>query len=173
MRLVALLHRHRPKVLTKDIELEYLGGGRETVPIEKVESSLLHLRSRDRVLSLTRQNLCYALYGEAITRLRQARADQMKRFLRSHGLRFHPNDWTASARIQIWPDDSHVKTGPSIADRALGALLRKWLKHHRLPAGSRDPLGFQNHAERLANEPFPFLPPASPITASSLGQYRS
>ena len=120
-----------------------------------MEGFVSHLRSRDRVLSLTRQNLCYALYGEAITRLRQDRADQMKRFLRSNGLRFHPNDWPANARIQIWPDDSHVKAGPSIADRALEALLPKWLEPHRLPAGSRDPLRFQNHAERLANE---FLP---------------
>jgi hypothetical protein len=148
---IAVVHR----VLAKDIELEYLDGGREPVPIEKVESFLSHLRSRDRVLSLTRQNLCYALYGEAITRLRQDRADQMRHFLRSHGLRFQPTDWTANTRIQIWPDDSHVKAGPSMADRALEALLPKWLEPHRLPAGSRDPLGFQNHAERLANE---FLP---------------
>ena len=148
---IAVLRR----VLTKDVELEYLGGDREKVPIEKVENFLSHLRSRERVLSLTRQNLCYALYGEALTRLRQGRADQMKRYLRSHGLRFHPNDWTANVRIQIWPDDSHVKAGPSVIDRALEALLPKWLEPHRLPAGSRDPLGFQNHAERIANE---FLP---------------
>ena len=148
---IAVLH----KILPKEIELKYLGDGRETVPIEKVESFTSYLQSRERVLSLRREDLCYALYGVALTRLRQDRAEQMKRFLRSHGLRFHPDKWTADARIQIWPDDSQVKAGLSIADRELEALLPKWLEPQRLPAGSRDPLGFQNHAERLANE---FLP---------------
>ena len=143
------------KNLATEVELEFLGGARATVPIEKVESFLGYLQSRGRVLSLTRENLCFAFYGEALTRLRPERADKMKRFLRSHGLRFHPDEWTANERIQIWPDDSHVKGGPSAADRAFEALLPKWLEPHRLPAGSRDPLGFQNHAERLANE---FLP---------------
>jgi hypothetical protein len=143
------------KNLGADVELEFLGGGRTTVPIEKVESFLGYLQSRERVLSLTRENLCYALYGEALTRLRQERAEEMKRFLRSHGLRFQPDEWTANERIQIWPDDSHVKGGSSATDRAFEALLPKWLEPLRLPAGSRDPLGFQNHAEHLANE---FLP---------------
>ena len=93
--------------------------------------------------------------GEALTRLHQERADKMKRFLRSHGIRFHPDEWTANERIQIWPDDSHVKGGSSAADRAFEALLPKWLEPHHLPAGSQDSLGFQNHAERLVNE---FLP---------------
>jgi hypothetical protein len=143
------------KTLATEVELEFLGGARQTVPIEKVESFLGYLQSRERVLSLTRENLCYAFYDEALTRLSQERADKMKRFLRSHGLRFQPDEWTANERIQIWPDDSQVKGGSSAADRAFEALLPKWLEPLRLPAGSRDPLGFQNHAERLANE---FLP---------------
>lgn len=143
------------KNLVTVVDLEFLDGVRETVPIEKVESFLGYLQSRERVLSLTRENLCYVFYGEALTRLRQERANKMKHFLRSHGLRFHPDEWTANERIQIWPDDSHVKGGPSAADREFEALLPKWLEPHRLPAGSRDPLGFQNYAERLANE---FLP---------------
>ena len=143
------------RVFTNDIELEYLGGDRETVPIEKVESFVSHLRSRERVLSLTRKDLCYVFYGEALTRLRQDRADQMKHLLRTHGLRFYPDDWTANVRVQIWPDESYVKAAPSISVSALDTLLPKWFEPHRLPAGSRDPLGIQNHAERLANE---FLP---------------
>jgi hypothetical protein len=143
------------KYLSTEVDIEFLGGARATVPIEKVESFIGYLDSRDRVLSLTREKLCYAFYGEALTRLRQERVDQMKRFLRSHGLRFHPDEWTKDDRIQIWPDNSHVKGGASAADRVFEALLPKWLEPLRLPAGSRDPLGFQNHAERLANE---FLP---------------
>ena len=143
------------KKFASGLELEFLSGTRVTVPIEKAESFLGYLQSRERVLSLTRENLCYAFYGEALTRLRQERADKMKRFLKSHGLRFQPDEWTANDRIQIWPDDSHVKGGSSAADRAFEALLPKWLEPLHLPAGSRDPLGFQNHAERLANE---FLP---------------
>ena len=148
---IAVLRR----ISAKDAELEFLGGDRETVPIEKVESFLPYLRSRRRVLSLTRKDLCSVLYGEALTRLRQDRVDQMKRFLRSHGLQFHPVEWTADVRIQIRGDDSQVKAASSIADRELEALLPKWLEPRRLPAGSRDPLGFQNNAELLANE---FLP---------------
>jgi len=138
-----------------DVEIQYLGGERETVPMKKVEDLLTHLHRRQRVLSLTRDNLCYAFYGEALFRLRQERADQMQHFLRSHGLRYRPEEWSANARIQIWPDDSRVAPGPTAADRAFEALLPKWLEPHRLPPGSRDPLGFQNSAERLANE---FLP---------------
>jgi hypothetical protein len=33
----------------------------------------------------------------------------------------------------------------------------RWLEPNRLPPGSRDPLGFQSHAERLANEVLPGL----------------
>ena len=51
---------------------------------------------------------------------------------------------------------------PRLADRykrssKREALLQKWLEPHRLPAGSRDPLGFQSSAERLANETLPGL----------------
>src|SRR5512139_3448281 len=104
------------KKFASGLELELLSGTRVTVPIEKAESFVSYLQSRERVLSLTRENLCYAFYGEALTRLRQERADRMKRFLKSHGLRFQPDDWTANDRIQIWPDDSHVKRGSSAAD---------------------------------------------------------
>jgi hypothetical protein len=79
----------------------------------------------------------------------------MQRFLRYHGLRFRPERWDANARIQIWLDGSSMAPGFSAADRALDGLLPKWLEPNRLPPGSRDPLGLQNWAERLANE---FLP---------------
>jgi hypothetical protein len=160
---IAVVH----KSLAAQVELEFLEGDRERVPVEKVESFLGYLKSRERVLSLTRENLCHAFYREGLIRLRQERADKMKRFLRSHGLRFQPDEWTANERIQIWPDDSYVRAASSEADRAFEVLLPKWLEPVRLQAGSRDPLGFQNHAERLANE---FLPGLTVFT-TRIGYY--
>ena len=144
------------------VDIEYVGGERETVPANKVEDLLFHLRARQRVLSLKREDLCHAFYGERLARLRQERADEMRLFLRRHGLRYQPEEWRADARIQIWPDDSRVAPGVSAAERAFEALLPKWLEPLRLPAGSRDPLGFQNAAERLANE---FLPGLTVFTS--------
>ncbi|WP_051387121.1 hypothetical protein [Bradyrhizobium sp. ARR65] len=143
------------KIGLAEIEIQYLDGERESVPVEKVENLTSHLRNRERVLSLTREKLCEAFYRLPLTRLRGTRAEQMRRFLRSHGLRFQPEEWSASTRIQIWPDDSRVSSGISASDRAFEALLPRWLEPQRLPPGSRDPLGFQGSAERLANE---FLP---------------
>jgi hypothetical protein len=127
------------------------------VPAAKVENLLSHLRSRQRRLSLRREDLCHAFYGKCFVRLRQARTDQMRRFLRKHGLRFGPKEWNSDTRIQIWPDDSRVAPGASPADQTFDALLPKWLEPHRVPEGSRDPLGFQNSAERIANELLPGL----------------
>jgi hypothetical protein len=76
------------RVRATEVDIEFLAGDRETVPIEKVEDFLSYLRSRQRTLCLSREDICHAFYGEALTRLRQERADTMKRFLRSHGLRF-------------------------------------------------------------------------------------
>lgn len=155
------------KVSAIGVEIEYLGGERESVPAEKVEDFVWHLRDRKRVLSLTGEDLCYAFYGERLTRLRQKRIDAMQRFLRRHGLRFEPEAWSADARIQIRPDDSSVMAETSAADRALEALLPSWLEPHRLPAGSRDPLGFQNFAEGLANAILPGLT----VFTSRIGYY--
>lgn len=155
------------KVTETAVEIEYLGGERESVPAEKVEDFASHLRGRKRVLSLTGEDLCYAFYGERLTRLRQKRVDPIQRFLRRHGLRFEPEDWSADTRIQIWPDESSVTAETSAADRALEALLPNWLEPHRLPAGSRDPLGFQNFAEGLANTILPGLT----VFTSRIGYY--
>lgn len=155
------------KVTETAVEIEYLGGDRESVAAENVEDFASHLRDRKRVLSLTGKDLCYAFYGERVTRLRQKRIDATQRFLRRHGLRFDPEDWGANTRIQIWPDDSSVTVETSAADRTLEALLPSWLEPHRLPAGSRDPLGFQNFAEGLANAILPGLT----VFTSRIGYY--
>ncbi|MBR1214622.1 hypothetical protein [Bradyrhizobium sp. JYMT SZCCT0180] len=145
------------KIFPTECELEYLDGTVERVSIGKVESFAAYLRSRGRVLSLTRKDLSYVFYAQALERMRSSRANKIKHFLRSHGLQFHPEEWTVNERIQIWPDDSYVKTGSSATDAELKLLIPKWLEPQRLPAGSRDPLGFQNHAEQIANELLPGL----------------
>lgn len=150
------------RIAGPEVEIEYANGAKKTVSGDKVEDLLSHLGSRQRVLSLKREDLSYAFYGEHLERLRQERLEQMQHFLRKHGLQYHPDKWHADARIQIWPDASRVAPGDSAADRAFDALLPKWLEPHRLPAGSRDPLGFQNSAERIASE---FLPGLTVFTS--------
>lgn len=156
------------KVAATHAEIEYLWGEREKVLLDKVEDLATRLRRRKQVLSLTRETLCYAFYRERLTRLRESRIDEMQRFFRRHGLRFSPEDWSAGARIQIWPDDSKVTAEISAADRVFEALLPNWLEPRRLPPGSRDPLGFQNFAEQqLANK----LLPGLTVFTSRIGYY--
>jgi hypothetical protein len=85
------------RVAGSDVEIEFAGGDRQTVPADKVEELLSHLRARERVLSLRREDLCYAFYGERLARLHQERAEQMRLFLRRHGLLYQPEEWNVKA----------------------------------------------------------------------------
>ena len=155
------------RVLKTRVELEYLNGHREEVDGARVTRFVDYLRTRDRVLSLKRDDLCVVFYFETFDRLRQDRVNAMQGFLRKHGLRFSPEDWGPGVRIKIWPDNSVVAATTAGPDAALEGLLPKWLEPHRLPSGSRDPLGFQSHAERIANE---FLPGLTVFT-TRIGYY--
>jgi hypothetical protein len=139
------------------VTLEYLGGDREEVDRAKVGSFHSFLRRRANVLSRTREDLCYVLYGRQFDRLPQSRLAEMQSFLRANGLRYSPEVWTPGTRIRIGPDASFVARSKPKIDGDLEALLPRWLEPNRLPPGSRDPLGFQSHAERLANEVLPGL----------------
>src|SRR5208282_3197169 len=70
-------------------------------------------------------------------------------------------------RVQIWHDDSFIEAGASDTDPVYETLLPKWLEPHRLPPGSRDPLGFQSYAEKIADE---FLPGLTVFT-TRIGYY--
>ena len=155
------------EVSIHQVELEYLSGDRETVPAEKLTPFIPYLQSRESVLSLKRDDLCYVLYGRVLSRLRQDRVREMQKFLRSHGLRFSPDEWSSGGRVQIRHDDSFIEARASDAHREYDALLPRWLEPHRLPPGSRDPLGFQNHAEKIADE---FLPGLTVFT-TRIGYY--
>lgn len=155
------------RVSKDQVQLKFLSGDRETVPAQNVTPFLAYLESRDRVLSLTRDDLCYVFYGRVLERLRQSRIQKLKNFLRSKGLRFSPDDWGPGTRIQLRPDTSIVAAATSDGDRDYEPLLPSWLEPRRLPAGSRDPLGFQNYAEKLADE---FLPGLTVFT-TRIGYY--
>jgi len=154
-------------VVDGTVTLEYLGGYREDVDRERVGSFHAFLRGREKVLSRTREDLCRVLYGREFDRLPQARLDEMQRFLQSHGLRFWPESWPPGTRIRVGLDSSFVAAGRPEIDAKLDALLPRWLEPNRLPPGSRDPLGLQSHAERLANEVLPGLT----VFTSRIGYY--
>ncbi len=149
------------------VTLEYLGGYREEVERSRVGSFAAFLRGREKVLSRTREDLCRVLYGRQFDRLPQSRLEEMQGFLRSHGLRYRPEAWPPGARIRIGLDASFVAADKPEVDREFDALLPQWLEPNRLPPGSRDPLGFQSHAERLANEILPGLT----VFTSRIGYY--
>ena len=154
------------QVLNDDVvEVEYLNGHREEVDAAKVTPFTQYLQSRDRVLSLKRDDLCFVFYFETFDRLRKDRIDAMQAFLRDHAVRFSPEVWGPGVRVQLRPDDSVVEK--SNRDIEFEALLPRWLEPHRLPPGSRDPLGFQSAAEKLANE---FLPGLTVFT-TRIGYY--
>jgi hypothetical protein len=150
-----------------NITIEYLDGSREDVGREKVRSFQAFLHDRKKVLSQTREDLCRVLYGRAFDRLSAARVEEMQRFFRANGLRYKPESWPPEARIQISLDSSFVAADRPEVDADLHALLPRWLEPNRLPPGSRDPLGLQNHAERLANEILPGLT----VFTSRIGYY--
>lgn len=139
------------------VTIQFLDGSHEDVDRSQVQSFVSYLRARTRVLSQDRDDLCRVLYGRSFDRLTQPRLEEMQAFLRAHGLRFSPEAWSPGTRIQIRLDASYVAAGTSDIDSDIATLLPRWLDPNRLPPGSRDPLGFQSHAERLANDVLPGL----------------
>jgi hypothetical protein len=150
-----------------DVMIRYLGGKDETVDRSRIESLRDYLGNRERVVSLEREDLCHVIYGERFHRLPEPRLKEMQRFLRNTGLRFKPPTWGPGQRIRISLDASFVAAEESEVDADLEALLPRWLEPNRLPPGSRDPLGFQSHAERIANE----LLPGLTVFTSRIGYY--
>jgi hypothetical protein len=148
-------------------DVEFASGKRITVGASQLTNFFDELRKRSRVMSLSREKLCELLYLEARSRLTPERVREMKRFLRKSGLYFTPENWSAGSNIQLSVDDSFVRRDKSAKDHAFEELLPQWLLPHRLPPGSRDPLGFQAYAEKLANE----LLPGLTVFTSRIGYY--
>ena len=150
------------------VELEFFWGTREDVSLAQVTLFRNHLESRQRRLSLKRTDLCTAFFNNPLYRLREERVRTIQETLRQHGLAFTPNVWqTPDTRIKIWNDDSVVLNKKPLRDTKFEALLPRWLEVLKLPPSSRDPLGLQSHAERLANE----LLPGMTVFTSRIGYY--
>ena len=150
------------------VEVEFGWGNVESVPLDHVALFRDYLDSRKGVLSLKRTQLCEAFFNIPLYRLREERVRKIQGALREHGVAFRPARWsTADTRVQLWRDDSVVLDKRTNKGRKFDALLPHWLEAQKLPPSSRDPLGFQAHAERLANE----LLPGMTVFTSRIGYY--
>lgn len=150
------------------VELEFFWGKRERVPLEQVVLFRDYLAARQRVFSVKRTDLCKAFFNERLYRLRADRVRTIRKELCKHGLAFQPSEWpTPDTPVKIWPDDSVVLSNKLDKDIKFEALLPRWLEVLKLPPSSRDPLGFQANAERLANE----LLPGLTVFTSRIGYY--
>jgi hypothetical protein len=140
------------------VDVEFFWDDRKSVSPEQLIRFHDYLDTRERVLSLKRTALCEAFFGDPLLRLREERVRKIQKTLRQFGLSFHPDRWPApTTRVQIWRDNSVVPTDGQGKDAKFEALLPRWLEPLRLPPSSRDPLGLQAPAERLANELLPGL----------------
>jgi hypothetical protein len=156
------------QVVSDSVELEFFWGARADVPLEQVTLFRDYLTGRQRVFSLKRNALCMAFFNEPLYRLRADRVQTIQEALRKHGLAFQPSKWpTPDTRVKIWPDDSVVLNKKLDKDTKFEALLPRWLESLKLPPSSRDPLGFQAHAEKFANE----LLPGLTVFTSRIGYY--
>ena len=154
-------------VAENGVEIDYLNGRHETVEPGNVEPFVPFLARRTKSLWLSREKLAYVMFQEKLSRLRQDRVERMQKLLCAHGVRFNPEAWNPDCTVYLWPDDSFVKGQGLRVDRAFEALLPRWLAPHRLPPGSRDPLGFQSYAEKIADG---FLPGLTVFT-TRIGYY--
>jgi len=146
------------RVDVDSIEVEYFWGERERVPTERVRTIDDYLRSRQRVLSLSRTALLNSWFGESFERLTEIRRSQIQKTLRKHGISFSDDGWSTSAGvIQLRRDDSVVLGKLTATDYQIESLVPHWVAPPNMPPSSRDPLGLQSYAEHLANEMLPGL----------------
>ena len=150
------------------VEIEFFCQATESVPLDRVTRFADYLDSRGRVLSLTRTAFCEAFFGEPLQRMREERFCTIETTLRKHGINFTPKQWPKpDTRVQFWRDTSVVPTTSPAKDTKFASLLPRWLEPLKLPPSSRDPLGFQALAERLANE----LLPGVTVFTNRVGYY--
>jgi len=149
-------------------DVEFFWGERQSVPLGELIGFRNYLDDRDRVLSLKRTALCEAFFGDSLYRLRHERVRKIQKTLREFGLSFHPKRWpTPYTRVKILIDPSVVLDKSQGKNGKFEALLPRWLEPLKLPPSSRDPLGLQASAERLANE----LLPGLTVFTSRVGYY--
>lgn len=136
------------------LQLEPFWGERFSAAPDAVELFVSVLQDRNR--GYTREQLCELFFGRRAKRLQPERVEAMQHALKSAGLTFEPAHWAPGAYLRIWQDDSIVEKAGEVGE-ALDFLLPRWIEPQKLPPTSRDPLGFQAFAERIANELLPGL----------------
>ena len=150
------------------IEIELFWGEQTKVPTDRVQPFTEFMAERSKSLFMDRSQLCQRFFGEDLLRLREGRLRKMQSVLRKHGCLFSPGDWPSSdTRIYIWADRSVVSPALKQVDLELATLLPRWLDPQKMPPNSRDPLGLQAHAERVANK----LLPGLTVNTTRIGYY--
>ena len=150
------------------IDIELFWGEQTKVPVDQVQPFAEFMAERSKSLFMDRSQLCQRFFGEDLLRLREDRLRKMQGVLRKHGYSFSPEDWPSSdTRIYIWADRSVVSPALKPVDLELAALLPRWLDPQKMPPSSRDPLGLQAHAERVANK----LLPGLTVNTTRIGYY--
>ena len=150
------------------VEVEFFWEETDAVPLAQVERFHDFLDGRKRVLSLKRTQLCEAFFKKPLSHLHKDRVQTIQNALRRHGLSFQPTSWPKpKTPIKIQRDTSVILGSKPAKETKFEALLPRWLEPLKLPPSSRDPLGFQAPAERLANE----LLPGLNVFTSRVGYY--
>lgn len=135
---------------------------------DQVQPFAEFMGNRRKSLFMDRSQLCRCFFDEDLLRLREDRLKKMQGVLRKHGYSFTPEQWPSSdTRIYIWADRSVVSPALGRVDRELLAFLPQWLDPQKMPPSSRDPLGLQAHAERVANK----LLPGLTVNTTRIGYY--
>lgn len=160
----ALVRSVRPE----QIAIDLFWGERKKVPPERIQPFAEFMATRTKSLFMDRRQLCQLFFAEDLLRLRKDRLKKMQAVLRKHGYSFTPDQWSApNTRIYISADRSVVGGAARPVDREFASLLPHWLDPQKMPPGSRDPLGLQGHAERIANK----LLPGLTVTTTRIGYY--
>lgn len=148
--------------------IDLFSGKRLPVPHDQVQPFAEFMAARTKALYLDRSHLCRAFYGQDLLRLSADKQQEMQRVLRKHGYSYEPADWPSpKTRIYVRRDYSVPSVAPSRRDRELELLLPRWLDAQKMPPSSRDPLGLQAYAERIANKMLPGLT----VTTTRIGYY--
>lgn len=97
-------------------------------------------------------------FGDRLTRMPQARLQELQHVLRQHGIEFDRSTTRADAPFKMWPNVAHLPKAErerriphAVLPDEVTEWLPKWLVTDPLPPSSRDPLGLQADAGRLAD----------------------
>ena len=131
---------------------------------------LTHRKRRSKL------NTVYAEFfgGPPRQRMRSKRVDELCRVLLDHGVQFDDTRRSADDFFSMKMDPAHLTEGErkdlmkkSVLPDAVTAWLPKWLVTDPLPPSSRDPLGLQADAGRLAH----CLLPGMTVFTNRVGYY--